>query len=89
MMSEMTTDHHQVSPDPDHPPTTDAFWEGELLKCAGEPMGVVRTRREQKTPTKVTTTIRLLPEVVALFKSQGQGWQIRLDDVLREYVRNH
>lgn len=52
-------------------------------------MGVVRTRREQKTPTKVTTTIRLLPEVVALFKSQGQGWQIRLDDVLREYVRNH
>jgi len=30
--------------DPDHPPTTEAFWEGAVLvlKRAGQPIGVVK-----------------------------------------------
>ena len=75
--------------DSDNPPTTEAFWEGAVLKRAGQPIGVVRTRGEQKSPTKEATTIRLSPEVVAFFRAQGQGWQTRLDEVLREYVRTH
>ena len=46
-------------------------------------------RGPQKTPTKQATTIRLSPEVVAFFRSTGDGWQSRMDGVLREYVAQH
>lgn len=45
-----------------------------------------RARGPQKSPTKVSTTIRLSPEVVAYFKSQGTGWQSRIDHALKEWV---
>lgn len=28
--------------DPDNPPTTEAFWQGAVLKRAGQPIGVVK-----------------------------------------------
>ncbi|HEY2255164.1 MAG TPA: BrnA antitoxin family protein [Variovorax sp.] len=49
----------------------------------------LRRRGPQKNPTKVVTTIRLSPEVVDFFRSMGDGWQSRLDGVLREYVAQH
>jgi uncharacterized protein (DUF4415 family) len=45
-----------------------------------------RTRGPQKMPTKVQTTIRLDPDIVAHFKQQGRGWQSRINDVLRRVV---
>ena len=35
---------------------------------------------------KISTTIRLSPEVVDFFKSQGKGWQTSINDVLQQYV---
>jgi uncharacterized protein (DUF4415 family) len=49
----------------------------------------IRRRGPQKTPTKVATTIRLSPEVVAYFRATGEGWQSRVDGALREYVAQH
>jgi uncharacterized protein (DUF4415 family) len=44
------------------------------------------TRGLQKRPRKVSTTIRLSPDVLDRFKSGGPGWQGRIDDALRRAV---
>jgi len=46
-------------------------------------------RGPQKMPTKVSTTIRLSPEVIAHFKQGGTGWQARIDAALKEWVAGH
>ena len=45
-----------------------------------------RPRSENK---KLLVSVRYSPEVVAYFKSTGEGWQSRMDGVLREYVTCH
>lgn len=46
-------------------------------------------RGPQKTPTKERITIRLSREVVEQFRDSGEGWQTRVDDALREWLKNH
>ena len=46
------------------------------------------TRGPQNAPTKVSTTIRLDPAVVAFFKSKGRGWQSRINEVLKAVVES-
>ncbi|HTM78884.1 MAG TPA: BrnA antitoxin family protein [Devosia sp.] len=43
-----------------------------------------RTRGPQKVERKVPVSIRLSPQVVDYFKSQGPGWQSRIDEVLKK-----
>ena len=38
---------------------------------------------------KVLLSVRYSPEVVDFFKSTGDGWQARMDSVLRDYVARH
>ena len=45
-----------------------------------------RPRSENK---KLLVSVRYSPEVVAYFKSTGEGWQSRMDGVLRKYVARH
>jgi uncharacterized protein (DUF4415 family) len=45
-----------------------------------------RARGAQVAATKVSTTIRLSPEVVGYFKGGGRGWQSRIDEALKEWV---
>ena len=47
-----------------------------------------RSRGLQKEPTKVPVSIRLDSEVVTYFRSQGKGWQTRINEILVEYVTN-
>ena len=54
----------------------------ELRRARGQ-------RGSQKAPRKIATAIRLSPEVVDFFRSGGRGWQTRVDDALREYVKAH
>lgn len=49
----------------------------------------LKIRGAQKTPTKVSTTIRLSPDVLAAFKSEGNGWQTRIDTALKDWLRTH
>ncbi len=51
---------------------------------------VIRSRGRPKAGTvKVPVSIRLSPEVVDAFKATGKGWQTRIDEVLKEWVRAH
>lgn len=49
----------------------------------------IGTRGPQKSPTKIPTTIRLSPEVSAAFRATGPGWQTRIDDALKDWLRTH
>ena len=46
-------------------------------------------RGPQKAPVKVSTTIRLSPDVIEAFKSAGDGWQTRIDSALKDWLRTH
>lgn len=45
--------------------------------------------RPRATQTKVQLTVRYDQEVVDAFKSSGPGWQSRMNDALRDWLRNH
>lgn len=45
-----------------------------------------RPRSESK---KQLVSVRYSPEVIAYFKSTGEGWQSLMDSVLRKYVARH
>jgi uncharacterized protein (DUF4415 family) len=49
----------------------------------------MRMRGPQKAPPKVSTTIRLSPEVVEAFRAGGDGWQTRIDAALKDWLRTH
>ena len=42
--------------------------------------------RPKSANTKQLVSVRYSPEVLEYFKSTGEGWQSRMDGVLREYV---
>jgi uncharacterized protein (DUF4415 family) len=52
------------------------------------PLRALRGRPKAKSK-KQLVSIRYSPEVVEYFKSTGDGWQARMDSVLREYVARH
>ena len=52
------------------------------------PMRALRGRPKSAT-TKQLVSVRYSREVLAYFKSTGEGWQSRMDRVLREYVTRH
>lgn len=56
----------------------------EQLK-AMVPMRVLRGRPKSENK-KLLVSVRYSPEVIEYFKSTGEGWQSRMDGVLREYV---
>ena len=65
--------------DPDAQPLTD-----EQLQ-AMVPMRAVRGRPKSAS-RKQLLSVRYSPEVIEYFKSTGEGWQARMDEVLRDYV---
>lgn len=68
--------------DPDAQPLTDA------QLAAMVPMRSLRGRPKLESK-KLLLSVRYSPEVVAFFKSTGEGWQSRMDGVLRKYVAKH
>jgi len=52
------------------------------------PMRTLRGRPKSANK-KLLVSIRYSPEVVRFFKSTGEGWQSRMDGVLRRYVARH
>ena len=53
------------------------------------PKRKVGQRGPQKKPAKVSVTLRYSPEVVNYFKSTGTGWQIRINEALKEWIKKH
>jgi uncharacterized protein (DUF4415 family) len=64
-----------VAEDPDAAPLVDADWfrSAELMIPA----------------SKVATSIRVDGDVMDWFKTQGRGWQTRMNAVLRAYAKAH
>ena len=52
------------------------------------PLKAVRGRPKSENK-KLLISVRYSPEVVAYFKSTGEGWQSRMDGVLQQYVARH
>ncbi len=72
----------QAKADPQAQPLTRA-----QLK-AMVPLRSVRGRPRSENP-KLLLSVRYSPEVIAYFKSTGEGWQSRMDSVIRQYVQKH
>ncbi len=68
--------------DPDAQPLTPKQLKAML------PMRALRGRPKSESP-KQLVSVRYSPEVLAYFKSTGDGWQSRMDGVLRDYVTRH
>jgi uncharacterized protein (DUF4415 family) len=45
--------------------------------------------RPKSDNKKLLISVRYSPEVISHFKSTGEGWQSRMDRVLRQYVARH
>ena len=52
------------------------------------PIRALRGRPKSENK-KLLVSVRYSPEVVEYFKSTGEGWQSRMDGVLRKYVARH
>ena len=62
-----------IKADPDNPEWTD-----DMFRRA--------VRGVQKAPTKKQLTVRFDPDIVEWFKSQGAGYQSRMNDALRQHI---
>ena len=67
--------------DPDARPFTDAEWEQvKPLVRRGRPLG---------SGSKTQVTLRLDVEVLEKFRASGDGWQTRINEALKSWVRTH
>ena len=48
-----------------------------------------RMGRPKAAVTKERITIRLSPDVLEAFRAEGSGWQGRMDNALREWLKEH
>lgn len=82
------------APGEDRPPTPaeETAWAGAVVVRGGGIPAVraalaARRRGPQKAPTKVSTTIRFDADVLAALKTTGRGWQTRVNDAMREWLK--
>lgn len=68
--------------DPENFLKTDADWKQAVIHRPG-------IRGPQKAPTKKAIAIRLSLDVIENFKATGAGWQSRIDDALRTFLKEH
>ena len=68
----------------DAPEITTAWVAGADLYVGDK---VVRRGRPPQSSTQVLTTLRLDPDVVAGLRATGSGWQTRVNDAMREWLK--
>lgn len=80
------------APGEDRPPTAEetSIWSQDMV-CHGGGVEVFvaqrRGRGPQKAPRKQPTTIRFDADVLAALKATGPGWQTRVNDTMREWLK--
>lgn len=80
----------------DAPELTDEFFDkgtwriGDKIVSPDDARAEVGKRRGRPvgSGTKVSTTIRFDAEVLAAFKATGDGWQTRMNEVLKAWLRS-
>ena len=73
--------------DSDDAPEITTAWVAAADVYVGDKL--VRRGRPPKSSTKVLTTLRLDPDVVAGLRATGSGWQTRVNDAMREWLKTH
>jgi len=76
----------EIANDPDAPELTDEQAAQATTFDKAFPTlaaSIRRTRGPGKKPKKEVVTLRLDPDVVAAFKAEGEGWQSRINEILR------
>jgi len=68
----------------DIPELTDEWFEKADMHVGGK---LVRRGRPPSDARKEAVSIRLSPEVLRHFRERGPGWQTRIDEVLRDWVK--
>lgn len=81
----------QTVPDDENPEWTKADF-AHSVRLDGLPIGLrdkleKHARGRQKAPTKVAISIRLSKDVVEELRGTGAGWQSRVDDALRSWLK--
>jgi uncharacterized protein (DUF4415 family) len=64
--------------DPNDDAAVEAYWKTAKI---------TRGRGPQKAPTKEMISIRLSREVLDYFRATGEGWQGRIDEMLKQAIR--
>ncbi|OIQ76375.1 hypothetical protein GALL_419420 [mine drainage metagenome] len=75
--------HIDIASEDDAPDLSTPYWMEKFAQAK------VQRGRPKATVTKVSTTIRLDPEVLATFKASGPGWQGRINEALRKAAGLH
>jgi len=50
---------------------------------------VLRGRGKQKAATKKSITVRFDTDVLEAFRASGKGWQTRMNDALKDWLKGH
>ncbi|MDP1612110.1 MAG: BrnA antitoxin family protein [Sulfuritalea sp.] len=74
-----------IDPD-DAPELTDAWFQRADLHEGGK---LLRRGRPPAEVTKTPIKLRLDPDIIAAFKASGRGWQTRMNDALRDWLKLH
>ncbi len=74
-----------IDPD-DAPELTDAFFERADEYRNGI---MIKRGRPVQAVTKTAIKLRLDPDIIASFRAMGNGWQTRMNDALKEWLREH
>jgi uncharacterized protein (DUF4415 family) len=75
--------------DADSPRTFASDWDGALLKHGGVVIGKIKLRGKGKRPNKEQVAVRYDPEVLAAFRATGKGWQTRMNEALKDWLKEH
>jgi uncharacterized protein (DUF4415 family) len=74
-----------IDPD-DAPELTDEFFE-QADEYIGDKL--IRRGRPKAEQTKQALTVRYDADIVAAFKATGKGWQTRMNEALRDWLKSH
>ena len=77
-MSESSKPMDPVLDADDAPDLSEPFWAERLARAK------VRRGRPRSVAAKVSTTLRLDPDVLEAFRRDGAGWQSRINAALRK-----
>lgn len=78
--------------DADSPATTEADWEQAFASHSAAELhteAVRRARGANKRPRKEQVAVRYDAEILAYFRATGKGWQTRMNDALKEWLKEH
>ena len=83
----------------DAPPLADGFFEQGEWQIGAQPVspqegaGALREALALSRPTaqsaQLSLTVRYDVEVVEAFKATGKGWQTRMNEALRDWLKTH